>query len=195
MEKGRKMFKCKIIFVLLLIAGIQSTFAFSEAPQIYYGGVNANAVDSYTFTYTLKSGDPNITKWQLKSSFFKRTDIELKVTAMDINTTSRAFIPLYIINPSTGSIEFNHESDHKFTPGIFRIYNVTVWFSSYTSIPTGEIEYQITWLPESQVTGSIFGPIDPNDLIEPWYSNIPLTIPIGLVFLIIVAWRLKLFNI
>ena len=47
---------------IALLTSIMFAQAEDTPPQIYYGGVEYDGAGSYTFTYTLKSGSPNITK-------------------------------------------------------------------------------------------------------------------------------------
>ena len=76
-----------------------------------------------------------------------------------------------------------------------RIYNITVNTNAYKGISTDEIVYQIYWPPEATLMGSITGPVNPADQIEPtpWYINIPpITIPIIFVGILLIAYWKKL---
>jgi len=185
------------LILLILLAYTTNTVLAQEnqPPEIYYGGEKVSGAGAYTFTYHLISKSNNITKWQLESSFFTRTDIQIHITTQDELENSTAFEPSYLHNPSLGTIEFNHESDHKFTKGTIRTYEITVYTNTYIAIPIDNIEYQIICPPGEPQIGDIQGPVNPIDVIAPpWYNSIPpITIPIGFIILLIVAWRLKWF--
>jgi len=188
------------ILVLILTSTLTNYVSAQDTetpPRIYYGGAETNDAESYTLIYHVISGTPNITKWQLYSSFFEKTDLHIQVIAQDEVEDSQTFIPLYIHNPSLGYIEFNHESDHKFSDELIRTYNITINTITYSGIIIDDIEYKILWPPGTQFTGTIQGPVEPVQLDpQPWYSSIPpITIPIGLIVLVIIAWRLKWISI
>ena len=190
-----KVKKTMILLILLTYSTITVLAQTGQPPEIYYGGEQTSGAGAYTFTYNLISKSNNITKWQLESSFFTRTDIQVHIIAQDELEDSQPFEPSYILNPSLGTIEFNHESNHKFRKGTIRKYEITVYTNTYIAIPIDEIEYQMQWPPGTPLTGAIDGPINPGDIIAPpWYNEIPpITIPIGFILLLILAWRLKWF--
>jgi len=191
--------KNTLILATILAFALGTTIIHAQEtdPSLYYGGVTTEASGTYTFTYTVVSRTTIITKWLLKSSFFERTDIQIHITAQDELVDSPSFIPLYIHNPTLGTLELDHSSDHKFNESLIRNYEITVYANDYAGITVDEIEYQIQLSSSNPVAGTITGPIDTAEIIvepPPWYNNIPpITIPIGFILLLVIAWRLKWF--
>jgi len=185
-----------VTFLALTIGTITLAQDTITEPSIYYGGVVVEDSGAYKFTYTVISRTPIVKRWTLTSSFFERLDVQFHITAEDQVEDSTIFEPLYIHTPISGTLEIDHSFDHPFNTSLTRIYDITVSAASYTGLVIDYIDYEIFWPTSDPLTGTIEGPIDTEEIIEPppWYNNIPpLTIPLGFLILALIAWRQKWF--
>ena len=108
----RKFLQCTIILLLFLSINVSIIQAQTEiSPQIYYEGVETGDAGVYTFTYNVKSGSPNITKWYLKGEIFKRIDLNIEVIARDSTNSHVTFKPVILHSPIAGTLEFDHAFD------------------------------------------------------------------------------------